>query len=92
MRNWSLNLQIKSNVVHKIRPGIWFRSPHPGGFRNFQTKEEFLSAVEEAVYQNLKTHSEAGTWKACFLKAYKQHDEELLEIPRWHEIAGQFGY
>ena len=24
MANWAINLQVKANVVHKIRPGVWY--------------------------------------------------------------------
>lgn len=28
MDNWPLNLQVKVNVVHKIRPGVWYSTGH----------------------------------------------------------------
>lgn len=90
MKDWPLNLQIKANVVHKIRPCVWYREPQRGKMRAFATKEEFLSALEETVYQNPKTHGEAGRWKADFLKSYKVYYGETINIPRWGDIKDTF--
>ena len=39
MDNWPLNLQVKNNVVHKIRPGVWY-STKPRDFVMFRTMED----------------------------------------------------
>lgn len=85
MRDWSINLQVKQNVVHKIRPGVWY-STQCGNYPMFRKMEDFISAIEEAVYQNPKTHNSAASWKRQFLNSYEKHYGERLVIPRWSDI------
>lgn len=89
MDDWALNLQIKQNVVHKIRPGVWY-STKKNKFPMFKSKEHFLSAVEETVYQNPKTHNEAGAWKSKFISSYFKHYGIKLNIPRWVDIKDEY--
>lgn len=89
MDNWALNLQVKQGVVHKIRPGVWY-SKKQGNFPMFATMEDFLSAVEETVYQNPKTHDSAATWKRKFLASYEKFYGVRLSIPRWDDIADNY--
>jgi type II restriction enzyme len=86
MSDWALNLQVKQNVVHKIRPGVWY-STKQGNYPMFKSLEDFISAVEETVYQNPKTHNDVANWKNRFLASYKSHYGKDLNIPRWSEIA-----
>ncbi len=44
----------------------------------FKSLEDFISAIEEAVFQNPKTHNNAGTWKAAFLRSYKRKQGLIL--------------
>ena len=89
MENWALNLQIKQNVVHKIRPGIWY-SNNRGRFSIFECLENFISAVEETVYQNPQTRTHAANWKKKFTDSYKNFYGVKLKIPRWSEIADKY--
>ncbi len=86
MEKWPLNLQIKNGVVHKIRPGLWY-SDKQGNRPMFQSLEHFLSAIEETMYKNDKTHSAAPMWKRNMLSSYKNHYGVDLEIPRWSDIS-----
>lgn len=86
MEKWPINLQVKQNVVHKIRPGVWF-STKKGNFPMFRCLEDFVSAIEETVYQNPKTHDSASMWKRKFLDSYKGYYGTSLKIPRWDDIA-----
>lgn len=85
MRDWPINLQVKQNVVHKIRPGVWYGTQR-GNYHMFRTMEDFISAIEETVYQNPKTHNSAASWKHRFLDSYEQYYGERLVIPRWSDI------
>ena len=85
MKGWPINLQIKQNVVHKIRPGVWY-SNQKGNYPMFRCLEDFISAMEEAVYQNPKTHDIAGSWKRKFIESYEKHYGIKLNIPRWSDI------
>lgn len=89
MDNWALNLQVKQNVVHKIRPGTWY-SKKPGNIPMFSCMEDFVSAVEETVYQNPKTHENASTWKKMFLDSYENFYGVRLVIPRWSDIENKY--
>lgn len=89
MKDWPLNLQIKSNVVHKIRPGVWY-SETQRGFTMFNSLEDFISAVEQTVWQNPKTREESGTWKRRFLSSYERFYGVRLNIPRWDDIADTY--
>ena len=89
MEGWSINLQVKQGVVHKIRPGVWY-SDRPGNIPMFITMEHFIAAIEEAVYQNPKTHESAATWKKNFIDSYRKFYGVKLDIPRWQEIASQY--
>ncbi|MDR0931468.1 MAG: NgoBV family restriction endonuclease [Victivallales bacterium] len=86
MRGWAINLQIKQNVVHKIRPGIWY-STGRANYPMFNCLEDFISAIEQTVYQNPKTHNDAGNWKSRFLDSYEKHYGIKLKIPCWDDIS-----
>lgn len=88
MEDWALNLQIKQGVVHKIRPAVWYSDK--GKYSTFQSLEDFISAVEETVYQNPKTHESASGWKRKFLKSYEEYSGVKLNIPRWDEISDKY--
>lgn len=89
MDGWAINLQVKQGVVHKIRPGVWY-SDRPGNIPMFRCLEDFISAIEETVYQNPKTHNAAATWKRQFLDNYEAHYRVRLDIPRWNDIEAQY--
>lgn len=88
MSNYPLNLQVKNNVIHKIRPAKWYGSN--SNFPIFKCLEDYISAIEETVYRNPRTHDLAGTWCANFKTAYKQKYGKKLDIPRWADIECQY--
>ena len=88
MNDWPINLQVKQGVVHKIRPGVWY-SIKKGNYPMFNSLED-LSAIEETVYQNPKTHDAASMWKKKFLASYKNFYGVSLKIPRWDDIADTY--
>lgn len=85
---WPLNLQIKKDKVYNIRPGKWYTKPRR--FKMYETKEDFLAALEETVYQNEDTRSDGPDWKYGFLKNYQKYYGENLVIPRWTDIADNY--
>lgn len=89
MDGWSINLQVKQGVVHKIRPGVWY-SDRPGNIPMFKSMEDFIAAIEEAVYQNPKTHESAATWKKNFIDSYRKFYGVKLDIPRWQDIVSKY--
>lgn len=90
MAEWPINLQVKAGVVHKIRPGVWY-STNPGKFSMFRSMEHFLSAIEETVYQNPKTHDAGAMWRRNFLNHYQEFYGVRLNIPRWDEVVEEYG-
>lgn len=89
MADWPINLQVKSNVVHKIRPGVWYSNKR-NNIPMFTCKEHFLSAIEETVYKNPKTRESAARWKNDFIKQYRGFYGEDIVIPRWYEIEADY--
>lgn len=89
MEDWPINLQIKDNVVHKIRPGTWY-SDDRADYSIFENLEDFISAMEETMFQNPKTHNIAGNWKSNFLRNYRTYKGVDLVIPRWHEVKDKY--
>ena len=87
MNEWPLNLQIKKNVVHKIRPGTWYTDR---GRIMFDCVEDFVSAVDQTVWQNPATRRDSGTWLARFLHHYEEFYGERPEIPRWDSIKEKY--
>lgn len=88
MKDWPINLQVKSGVVHKIRPGVWYSEKNK--MPMFKCVEDFLSAIEQTVWQNPKTKEESGLWRVKFLKNYKKYFGSSLSIPKWNEIADSY--
>lgn len=88
MKDWPINLQVKRGVVHKIRPGKWYATSK--GFMPFKSREDFVSAIDETVYQNPNTRSQAAKWRARFLKSYEEFYGVRLDIPRWEDIKNEY--
>ncbi len=86
---WPLNLQVKQGVVHKIRPGMWY-STKESKMPMFKSLEHFLSAIEETMYQDGKTHNAAPSWKRDFLASYRKYYKKDLVIPHWDSIVGEY--
>lgn len=89
MKDWPVNLQIKNGIVHKLRPGTWY-SRRPSMFRYFASKEDYLSALEEAVYRCPETHNNASRWRISFQRSYKNFYHTEIHIPHWNEIEQQY--
>lgn len=90
MKKYPVNLQVKKDVVHKIRPGKWYGTLKKGSYPMFSSKEDFLSAIEETVYKNPATHDSAGTWKSRFCSAYKKHYGYDIDFDRWNDVMDKY--
>ena len=86
MENWPLNLQIKDKVVHKIRPCTWYSKGKNIRYKPFESLEDFISAMDQTVFQNPKTREKSGEWLILFLKSYEKQFNRKMKIPRWSEI------
>lgn len=85
---WPINLQIKKGVVHKIRPAKWYVQQNR--FKTFENLEDFLSAIEETVYQNTDTRADGPSWKQNMTTNYRNYYNKELIIPRWDEIVNKY--
>ncbi|HPF00765.1 MAG TPA: NgoBV family restriction endonuclease [Bacteroidales bacterium] len=90
MEKWPLNLQIKDKVVHKIRPCTWYSQGRSVKFKPFESLEDFISAMEQTVYQNPKTREKSGEWLKVFLKSYENKYNTKLKVPRWDDIEDNY--
>lgn len=88
MENWPMNLQIKDNVVHKIRPCVWYSENVK--YMPFNSLESFISAMDETVFRNPKTRALSGTWLQNFKRNYFSFYNIKLDIPRWNDIEDGF--
>lgn len=86
--DWPLKLQVKKKVVHKIRPCNWYSEF--ATYDVFESKEDFLSAIEETVFRNPATHDSGGTWRNNFLKSYKAYYGIDLNIKHWDELKEKY--
>ncbi|MCL2125296.1 MAG: NgoBV family restriction endonuclease [Oscillospiraceae bacterium] len=85
---WPMKLQVKKSVVHKIRPGVFYSTR--AKYKPFACLEDFLSALEQSIYQNRDTRELAQQWQNRFLASYRAHFGVNLNIPRWIEIADRY--
>lgn len=87
MTEWPINLQVKKNVVVKIRPGAWYSKK---GRPMFESIEDFVSALDQTVWQNPATRKDSGTWLTRFLINYERYYGSELSVPRWDDIKGKY--
>ncbi len=87
-KRWPITLQIKKGRVEKLRPGSWYSNSRD--YKIFGNIEPFLSAIEEAVYQNSETKPEYNGWKQRLIKKYRQMYGITLNIPKWDDIRHNY--
>lgn len=93
MEDWPINLQIKEGHVHKIRPGVWYSDNITRtDYAIFNSLEDFISAVNDTVYQNTETRAHANTWLVKFLRNYQLQYGIDLNIPRWYDIKNTYDF
>lgn len=79
-------IKVKSVLSSILESGL----PTSQSDSMFECLEDFISAIEETVYQNPKTHNMASTWKRKFLRSYEDFYGIKLNIPRWTDIAHKY--
>lgn len=89
MEKFPLNLQVKNNVIHKIRPGVWY-SDRVKEYSIFECMEDFVSALEETTFKDPRTKGMAPTWLSDFSKNYRDWYGKKIIIPRWYEIEDKY--
>ena len=68
---------------------MWY-SKKTSQFQPFGSLEDFISVVEQTVYQNPKTRNLSGTWLKDFLRAYEQQYGVYLKVQRWVGIEEKY--
>ena len=89
MDKWPITLQYKNKVVSKMRPGNWWSERTK--YKLFESKEDYLAAFEETVYQCSETHSKGSQWRNRFCRSYKNYYGKDISIPKWDEIKSKYG-
>lgn len=89
MDNWPITVQYKNKILSKMRPGNWYttRSKYPV----FASKEDYLAAFEETVYQCSETRQLGSQWKNRFRSSYRNHYGVDIDFPRWDDIKRSYG-
>lgn len=89
MNNWPITVQYKNGILQKMRPGNWFTTR--GNAKVFESKEDYLAAFEETIYQNPETRSLGAQWKNRFKRSYKNYYGVDIDFPRWDDIKAKYG-
>jgi type II restriction enzyme len=75
---YPLKVQEKKNVIYNIRPGIWYSERST--YKPFNTKEAFLTALNETRYQYPQTHHANAHWLQSVLRNYEEHTGTTLLV------------
>ena len=75
---YPLKVQEKKSVIYNIRPSIWYSERSK--FKPFNSKEEFLSALNNTRYQYPQTRHTNGHWLRNVLKNYQEHTGVSLTV------------
>ncbi len=77
---YPLRVQEKKQIIYNIRPVIWYSDR--ATFKPFNSKEEFLQALNETRYQYANTRASNNHWLQNVLKNYKEQTGVDLIVPR----------
>lgn len=88
MDRWSINVQYKNKVIHKIRPAAWYSSKSK--YPIFDCLEDYLSAIEETIFGYADTHELSAGWRKRMIDSYHKAYGIKLTIPRWEEISDKY--
>lgn len=75
---YPLKVQEKKSVIYNIRPSVWYSERSK--FKPFNSKEEFLSALNNTRYQYPQTRHANGHWLRNVLKNYQEHTGVSLTV------------
>lgn len=89
MDSWPITVQYKNGILQKMRPGNWY-TPR-SNMRTFQSKEDYLAAFEETIYQNPETRAQGAQWKNRFKRSYRNHYGQDIDFPKWDDIKTRYG-
>jgi hypothetical protein len=75
---YPIKVQEKKQVIYNLRPINWYSERST--FKSFDSKENFLKALNETRYQYSKTHHDNSHWLKKVLKNYTEHTGISLKV------------
>jgi NgoBV restriction endonuclease len=75
---YPLKVQEKKSIIYNIRPSTWYSERSQ--FKPFESKEAFLTALNETRYQYPQTRHGNAHWLKTVSKNYKEHTGIILEF------------
>ena len=75
---YPLKVQEKKGVIYNIRPSVWYSTRST--FKPFNSKEDFLSALNNTRYQYPQTRHGNAHWLKKVIKNYQEHTGVLLKV------------
>jgi hypothetical protein len=75
---YPIKVQEKKQVIYNLRPSTWYSERTR--FKPFDSKEDFLTALNETRYQYPQTRHANGHWLKNVLKNYEAHTGVSLVV------------
>ena len=88
MKSWPLTVKTCNGLPREIRPCAWYATRT--NTKVFESLEDFLSALEAAIFFNPETNYLASRWRNKFLKSYFNHYGYEIKIPHWENIKHKY--
>lgn len=86
--NRPIKVQEKKKVIYNIRPSVWYGNR--SNFPTFESMEDFLSAIEQTIYDYNQTRPIAEHWLKNLIESYKNFYGVALNVPRWYDIQDKY--
>lgn len=75
---YPVKVQEKKSVIYNLRPSVWYSER--AKFKPFDSKEAFLSALNETRYQYPQTRHGNAHWLKKVVQNYEAHTGVLLKL------------
>ncbi len=75
---YPIKVQEKKSIIYNLRPSTWYSERTK--FKPFNSKEEFLAALNETRYQYPQTRHTNGHWLQNVIKNYQEHTGISLDV------------
>ena len=75
---YPITVQEKKSIIYNLRPSTWYSERTK--FKPFNSKEEFLAALNETRYQYPQTRHTNGHWLQNVIKNYQEHTGISLDV------------
>ena len=87
--SWPIKVQYRNKVINNIRPASWYSDK--SDFSTFECLEDFLSALEQTIYDYHDTRTTiAETWAKRLCHNYQEYYGKELILPRWMDIRDKY--